>query len=57
MTNLLQIRVVLFAVILSQAALCREGRLGVIDFFGYEGINLNEVRSGLPFHEGDLFPS
>jgi hypothetical protein len=30
--------------------------LGEIDFFGYRGFDLAGIRSGLPFHEGDLFP-
>src|SRR5215471_21207221 len=30
--------------------------LGEIDFFGYKGIDVAAIRSGLPFHEGDLFP-
>lgn len=29
--------------------------IGEIEFFGYEGIDLNKVRAALPFHEGDEF--
>ena len=30
-------------------------RIGEIEFFGYAGIDLNKVRSSLPFREGDEF--
>src|SRR6266481_3096076 len=30
--------------------------LGEIDFFGYKSFDVAAIRSGLPFHEGDLFP-
>ena len=30
-------------------------RIGEIEFFGYAGIDLNKVRSALPFREGDEF--
>ena len=31
--------------------------IGVIDFYGYSGLDLNAVRAALPFHEGDPLPS
>ena len=30
-------------------------RIGEIEFFGYAGIDLTDLRSSLPFHEGDEF--
>jgi HEAT repeats len=30
--------------------------LGEVDFFGSKGIDVERVRTALPFHEGDLFP-
>jgi hypothetical protein len=29
--------------------------IGEVEFFGYSGINLNELRAALPFHETDTF--
>jgi hypothetical protein len=31
-------------------------RIGSIDFYGYAGLNLNQIRSALPIHAGDTFP-
>jgi hypothetical protein len=30
-------------------------RIGIIDFFGYKGLDLAAIRSALPLHEGDPF--
>lgn len=57
MRNLRYRRTLLLGLMLSCAGLCQERRLGVIDFFGYDGIDLADVRSALPFHEGDVVPS
>lgn len=57
MRNLRYRRTLLLGLMLSCAGLCQERRLGVIDFFGYEGIDLAGVRSALPFHEGEVVPS
>ncbi len=32
-------------------------RIGSIEFYGYAGLNVNQVRSALPLHVGDPFPS
>src|SRR5690349_12529269 len=31
-------------------------RIGSIDFFGYAGLNLDQIKSALPIHAGDLYP-
>lgn len=31
-------------------------RIGSIDFFGYAGLNLTQVKAALPLHAGDQFP-
>ena len=31
-------------------------RIGSIDFYGYAGLNLNQIKSALPLHAGDTFP-
>jgi hypothetical protein len=31
-------------------------RIGSIDFYGYAGLNLEQIRSALPLHVGDQFP-
>jgi hypothetical protein len=31
-------------------------RIGSIDFYGYGGLNLEQIRSALPLHVGDPFP-
>ena len=31
--------------------------IGAINFYGYPGLDLNQLRSALPFHEGDPLPS
>lgn len=31
-------------------------RAGEIDFFGYAGLNVDNVRAALPIHEGENFP-
>lgn len=31
-------------------------RIGSIDFYGYAGLNLDQIKSALPLHVGDLFP-
>ena len=30
-------------------------RIGSIDFYGYAGLNLEQIRPALPVHEGDQF--
>jgi hypothetical protein len=44
--------------ILCVAALAQDPprRIGSIDFYGYAGLNLEQVRSALPLHVGDQFP-
>jgi hypothetical protein len=37
-------------------AACDGKTLGEIDFFGYQGFNIDAIRSALPFHEGESFP-
>jgi hypothetical protein len=32
-------------------------RIGAIDFYGYAGLNLDQIRATLPIHVGDSFPS
>ncbi|HJS24824.1 MAG TPA: hypothetical protein VJ751_10760 [Pyrinomonadaceae bacterium] len=32
-------------------------RIGSIDFYGYAGLNLEQIKSALPLHVGDLYPS
>src|SRR5690349_18509801 len=32
-------------------------RIGEIEFFGYQGLDLDRVRAALPVHEGDSLPS
>lgn len=34
----------------------QQRRIGSIDFYGYAGINLEQVREALPFHVGDPYP-
>lgn len=31
-------------------------RIGSIDFYGYSGLNVDNIRAALPLHEGDLYP-
>ena len=31
-------------------------RIGAIDFYGYAGLNLDEIRAALPIHVGDPYP-
>src|SRR5215468_6775390 len=31
--------------------------IGIIDFYGYSGLDLDHLRATLPFHEGDAPPS
>jgi hypothetical protein len=35
----------------------RQAHVGVIDFFGYTGLDVDKVRSALPVHEGETFPT
>ena len=44
--------------ILCVAALAQDPprRIGSIDFYGYAGLNLEQIRSALPLHVGDQFP-
>jgi hypothetical protein len=35
----------------------RQAHLGVIDFFGYAGLDVDKVRAALPVHEGETFPT
>src|SRR5438477_572203 len=30
-------------------------RIGAIEFYGYAGLDVDEVRAAIPVHEGDLF--
>ena len=50
--------VVFIAVFAASIALAQEQprRIGSIDFFGYAGLNLSQVRAALPLHVGDQFP-
>ena len=48
----------LFALLLFTSIICGQDsarRIGAIDFFGYQGLDVNRVRSSLPIHEGDPF--
>ncbi len=47
----------LIALSLPVAAPGQQKRLGSIDFFGSEGLDIEAVRSALPFREGDAFPA
>ena len=35
----------------------REARVGLIDFFGYAGLDVERVRASMPIREGETFPS
>jgi len=50
--------VILVAVFVAGVALAQEQprRIGSIDFFGYAGLNLNQVKAALPVRVGDQFP-
>ena len=50
--------VFLIVVFVAGIALAQEQprRIGSIDFFGYAGLNLNQVRAALPVQVGDQFP-
>ena len=47
---------VLVAILPTAMAAIERKPLGEIDFFGYKSLDVAAIRSGLPFHEGDLFP-
>lgn len=51
-------RRILLIVFLAITAVAQEPprRIGSIDFFGYEGLNLDQVKAALPLHAGDQFP-
>src|SRR5436190_886492 len=56
--QLMQIRIpaMLMIAMLLLLAGCDGKTLGEIDFFGYQGFNIDAIRSALPFHEGESFP-
>lgn len=50
--------VVLLIVLLFTPVVCgqdRPKRIGAIEFYGYAGLDLDEVRAAMPVHEGDPF--
>jgi len=51
-------RVVLVIVVLGGVALAQEDqrRIGLIDFFGYAGLDLDRIKAALPLHVGDKYP-
>ena len=51
-------RILLIVFLSTVAAVAQEPprRIGSIDFFGYEGLNLDPVKAALPLHPGDQFP-
>jgi hypothetical protein len=51
------LRVFLFMLLVAIPAVAQEPprRIGSIDFFGYEGLNLDQIRSALPLHVGEQF--
>ena len=50
--------IVVFVAVLAGSALGQEKprRIGSIDYYGYAGLNLDQIRSALPLHVGDPFP-
>ena len=58
MTKVAIVRAALLIAILCVAALAQDPprRIGSIDFYGYAGLNLEQIRSALPLHAGDQFP-
>jgi len=48
---------ILIMLLSAVVALAQENhrRIGEIDFYGYAGLDLDKVRSALPFREGDNF--
>ena len=47
----------LFAITLpTNVAQDQQRRIGLIDFFGYAGLNVDQIRSALPIRVGDTFP-
>lgn len=45
------------ALALAGVASGQQKRLGTIEFYGYEGLDIAAVKTALPFHEGDQFPA
>ena len=50
--------IVVFVAVLAGSALGQEKprRIGSIDYYGYAGLNLDQIRSAQPLHVGDPFP-
>ena len=53
-----RIAALLFTVFAAITVLAQEParRVGAIDFYGYAGLNLDQIRAALPLHVGDQFP-
>src|ERR1051325_1921693 len=53
-----RIAALLFAAFAGISVLAQEParRIGAIDFYGYAGLNLDQIRAALPLHVGDQFP-
>jgi len=51
------IRFAATVLILASLAAADDRHLGTIDFYGYTGLDLNQLRAALPYHEGDPLPS
>lgn len=49
--------ITLAALLSSSTIYAQEKHLEIIDFFGYEGMDIEAVRKALPFREGDIFPT
>ena len=58
MTKVAIVRAAPLIAILCVAALGQDPprRIGSIDFYGYAGLNLEQIKAALPLHVGDLFP-
>jgi hypothetical protein len=52
------VRTVPFVIILFTATWCQDQPrlIGSIDFYGYKGLDLNQIRSALPLREGETYP-
>jgi hypothetical protein len=51
------IKAVAVAWIVASALAAQNRSIGIIDFYGYSGLDLDHLRAILPFHEGDAAPS
>jgi len=51
------IRILAAALLVSALMAAEDRKIGVVDFYGYSGLDLDHLRATLPFHEGDPLPS